>query len=92
MPRDSGIFDGSSATVSTLTFIKNLVVRATSLTSVEINIDNENFTDTPTSYSVKIFSGTGTLLNTLSFNTDPFAIPNLESGATYTFSVTAYKL
>jgi hypothetical protein len=91
MPRDSGIFDGSSATVSTLTFIKNLVVKALSLTSVEINIDNANFTDVPTSYSVKIFSNTGTLINTLSFTSDPFTIPNLESGATYTFSVTAYK-
>jgi hypothetical protein len=91
MPRDSGIFEGSSATVSTLTFIKNLVVKALSLTSVEINIDNANFTDVPTSYSVKIFSNTGTLINTLSFNTDPFVIPNLQSGSVYTFSVTAFK-
>lgn len=88
--RDSGIFDGGSATVNTLTFIKNLVVRAVSLTSVEINIDNQNFTDVPTSYSVKVFSNIGTLINTLSFNSDPFIIPNLQSGVEYTFSVTAY--
>jgi hypothetical protein len=91
MPRESGIFEGSSATVDTLTFIKNLVVRALSLTSVEINIDNANFTDVPTSYSVKVFSNTGTLINTLSFNTDPFVITNLQSGSIYTFSVTAFK-
>lgn len=91
MPRDSGVFDGGSSTTSALTFEKILVVKAISLTSVEIKIDKTGFTDTPTSYSVKIFSSTGTLLNTLSFNTDPFTVPNLQSGSTYTFSVTAYK-
>jgi hypothetical protein len=91
MPRDSGVFDGGSSTTSALTFEKILVVKAISLTSAEIKIDKTGFTDTPTSYSVKIFSSTGTLLNTLSFNTDPFTVPNLQSGSTYTFSVTAYK-
>ena len=90
MPRDSGIFDGASATISTVTFIKNLVVRPISLTSVQINVDTENFTAEPTKYIVKVLSSTGSLISQNEYTTDPFAVSNLTAGGVYTFSVTAY--
>lgn len=90
MPRDSGIFDGSAATISTVNFIKNLVVKPLSLTSVELNIDTANFTQVPTSYIVKVFSSIGSLISQNSYSTDPFTVSNLTSGDTYIFTVTAY--
>ena len=83
-----------------LAFVKNLVIKPLSYTSVEINIDTYEWSVNPTSYSIyiqkKIYSG-GVWVNdpssaevSLSKTADPFVIDNLIMGATYDFQVVPY--